>query len=712
MRLFISYAHADRNKVTALITVLQRGGQEIWLDDDLRAGEIWREALRKAIDAADGIVLAITPAWTRSRWCRWEFITARELGKKVIPVLLIKTKLPKSIKKYQYANFIDGFNDAQQVQKFLNDLLVHATEIEISATSDMPKSELEQAIDLALHLGSVTNSTINSEQNLTTASAGNQGIAIGGISDSVVTITISDKTVHIHGERQHNWTLPVMLGLLLVLLGVVAIIVTALPDSLLYSVGFALASDTPNPTATLTPLPTPTLTTTPAPLPVNAFNVVVAGFGYQQLDGSLVQNRVADDLSDIVFDAIKQLPQTQINYSLGWRATGVGHIIDADPKKREEAAARIANTLNADVVIYGIVSTDGFFEIFQPEFYVSAAFTVIEPELLGAAQLGNPVEFLRDSDDNFSAATDLQRRLTILKYFIQGLSSYILGDFEASAGSFENALEYGSDGLDVLYIFAGNAAARDSEPSRALQYYDEALQERPNYARALIGRGSVLYRMALNAADQSLPPYDSDQLLGATLTCRDADVPLSQTPQRLAEQALRCYQEANAADDKQLTADIDVKSAFGVGEVSIWLSINNYGDYWDEAQTELQTVIDLYDTSSPERQLRIRAIAAHAYALLGLRLISIDDANVASVEQAADDYQNAITLLGGDINHSYNRQWIDLYSQQYSALEDRLTNHSTNVLIEPSRTPTSAPAVLDSTTPMAILPTSEVGLRG
>jgi hypothetical protein len=136
MRLFLSYSREDRKIVDELVAVLRNGGQEVWIDDQIRAGTQWRVVLREAIEQSDGIVLALTPNWIASPYCQWEFITAAELGKKVIPVLLSETDIPARISQYQYAKFVDGFTDADRVQRFLDDLLLLAAEIDIDAVDD------------------------------------------------------------------------------------------------------------------------------------------------------------------------------------------------------------------------------------------------------------------------------------------------------------------------------------------------------------------------------------------------------------------------------------------------------------------------------------------------------------------------------------------------------------------------------------------------
>lgn len=670
MRLFLSYSREDRATIDELASILQKGGQEVWIDDAIRIGEHWRDSLRQAIEDSDGIVLSLTPNWLASPWCQWEFVTAVELQKKVIPVLISQTNVPGRISQYQYANFVDGFSDTEQVQKFLDDLLVLATDIDISAVGDISKSELERKIDQEIKLGNIRDSSVEAVQKSDgNDGTGTQGVAAGDITGSTVTIRqettkIGSQTIH-QGEKQRNWTIPVILGLLLALIGTTATVMALLPETqrerLLFSVGLIPASATPVPT-----------NTPEAPSPVG-FKVIVAGFGYENPNGAIERNRLTDNLSDIIASELNQV--TEIDATLSWRSDGVGHILGQTPVEREAQAAQIAYNHNADVVVYGIVRSDGVSNIFEPEFYIMDENAALESEVIGADTLGNPLEF-GNSEDEILAANNFQRRLGVMRYFLRGLASYLAGNFEDARDSFEEALAVESEGLEILYVFAGNAAVRIPELDQALEYYNSALQQRPGYARALVGRGIVIYQKALEVAGENPPPYDSNLKLDPKQTCSDVDVPIPQVPQLLGELALRCYTEARLSTDQPVTADIDVKAAFGAGQASLWLSTHGYGDYWQDVLNQLSRVIALYDASPEERQLRIRAMTGHAYAWLGLRLLSLEPKDSSAVCDALNHYRTAVELLELAVNRSYNRQWIDTYSRQITALEEWLSSQS------------------------------------
>jgi|GEM_PF-2038410 len=669
MRLFISYSHQDASVVAKLEKLLISGGHDVWIDNQIRVGTKWKEELEDAIEKADSIVLALTPGWVASPNCQWEFVTAYERGKKVIPVLIKPTALPERISRIQYADFTEGFRRKTVNQRFLDDILALVTMPLKEQLVSVSKAELEKQIGQALILGNVKDSDVKAQQ-LAEANdiSAQQKLETGTISNSSVTI---NQTVRKESPSK-PWSAPTVLGLIFAFIGVVAAIL-AIPRVSDWFDSFA------------PPMPT----SAPERMPANAFNVVVAGFGYQEAgDSQILVSQIAEDMTFTVYESLRELPQIDNIRSL--QNAGVEYILETSPAEREAHAARMANVLGADVVLYGLITSDGLFNILQPEFYVTAEFAALEPELVGSEEFGNPIDFVGDSDDQITGATALQRRLEVLRFFLRGLALYLSGDFPGSRESFERAASIEQSGLEILNVFAGNAALREQNTTVALEHYDAALRMRPNYTRALIGRGNTLYKRAVELASNVAALGSAE--MGTLALCADTEAPLPEDAVALAELALRCFEEANYAATPVDTADIDVKAAFGLGQVSLWLSMNDYRDLWNDVQTQLQHVTELYRVATPERQLRIRATAAHANAWLGLREITLFANDAIALEQALDHYETALALLRSDVNRAYNQQWIDLYGQQIAVLEDRLlaltpVSIPMNSLAQPSLTP-------------------------
>lgn len=109
MRLFVSYAKANKPQVEQLVTILRAGGHEPWYDFGLLPGQDWQAELLRQITACEAFVYALTPESVSSEWCQWEFAEAVKLGRPVIPVLLDRrTDPPQALARYQYVDFSDG----------------------------------------------------------------------------------------------------------------------------------------------------------------------------------------------------------------------------------------------------------------------------------------------------------------------------------------------------------------------------------------------------------------------------------------------------------------------------------------------------------------------------------------------------------------------------------------------------------------------------
>jgi hypothetical protein len=103
MRLFLSYAHEDKQTVRQLSDLLQDGGHNPWFDHWLLIGKQWKQELEKELRECDAFVYAISQHSLASEWCRWELEQAIKLRKPVIPIVLEKgLALPPSLLDYQY----------------------------------------------------------------------------------------------------------------------------------------------------------------------------------------------------------------------------------------------------------------------------------------------------------------------------------------------------------------------------------------------------------------------------------------------------------------------------------------------------------------------------------------------------------------------------------------------------------------------------------
>jgi WD40 repeat protein len=86
---FVSYARVDLGFVRDLVGALRNAGHNVWVDlDGLYAGEQWWTRICTEIEAANTILLVLSPASAESAACRAEIEHAVRHSKRILPVLL------------------------------------------------------------------------------------------------------------------------------------------------------------------------------------------------------------------------------------------------------------------------------------------------------------------------------------------------------------------------------------------------------------------------------------------------------------------------------------------------------------------------------------------------------------------------------------------------------------------------------------------------
>jgi TIR domain len=97
-RIFISHSSKNNDKAVAMQVWLRaQGWDDVFLDLDpqegLLPGERWQDALRAAADRCQAVLLLVTSDWLASKWCLAEFLLAKQLGKRLFPVLVDEVRI-------------------------------------------------------------------------------------------------------------------------------------------------------------------------------------------------------------------------------------------------------------------------------------------------------------------------------------------------------------------------------------------------------------------------------------------------------------------------------------------------------------------------------------------------------------------------------------------------------------------------------------------
>jgi len=98
---FISYSRVNGEVVSIAAKLLRAGGATVFQDVvDIGYGADWQEALAKAIRQCERVLVFWSLAASSSEWVEREWRMALQAGKRIVPMLLDKTPLPKELSTF------------------------------------------------------------------------------------------------------------------------------------------------------------------------------------------------------------------------------------------------------------------------------------------------------------------------------------------------------------------------------------------------------------------------------------------------------------------------------------------------------------------------------------------------------------------------------------------------------------------------------------
>jgi hypothetical protein len=107
LKVFLCYAHSDKETVRHLHTRITENGIHAWLDsEDLQAGQNWQHEIRKAILKSDVVIVCLSRQFNQQHGYRYEELKlalqkAHMLDDDaifIIPVRLEKCDMPESLR--------------------------------------------------------------------------------------------------------------------------------------------------------------------------------------------------------------------------------------------------------------------------------------------------------------------------------------------------------------------------------------------------------------------------------------------------------------------------------------------------------------------------------------------------------------------------------------------------------------------------------------
>ncbi len=303
------------------------------------------------------------------------------------------------------------------------------------------------------------------------------------------------------------------------------------------------------------------------------FNVAVAEFGQIGPDGSVTQapDGAGLAISGWVANALQNELGSDPN-TLVWHDGAalrplnvtIGRVEGSTPQEQEQAAQILAERLNAHMLLFGNIDTRQ-----QPARLVLQAWIAPRLEyhfedIQGSYQTGAPIPIADLANPGVEAQPEIQRQASAYAWLAMGLTHTYFGQSSAALDAFRQAESFAPDseavqffiGRESLFLSDSDAAHQAALTAQAEAAFQKALQLNPQYARALIGLGSVYFAQAkrlVSAVQAGEPPDQTRQDL--------------QQAGELADQAGAAYNRVFQlpAAARELAVPIDLAAKLGIG---------------------------------------------------------------------------------------------------------------------------------------------------
>ena len=125
IKVFLSFAYADLAGARKIRNLLfHQLGLQVFLHEDLSAGENWRPKLRKELEHADVFVALLTPTSVTDSWLLQETGAAWALEKPIVPIVTrrdVLNNFPMALDPHAMIeiNYLDRLEDPKSADKFV-----------------------------------------------------------------------------------------------------------------------------------------------------------------------------------------------------------------------------------------------------------------------------------------------------------------------------------------------------------------------------------------------------------------------------------------------------------------------------------------------------------------------------------------------------------------------------------------------------------------
>lgn len=109
MTTFVSYSRADLEFARRLAADLRNAGIEIWMDESIRPGVAWDQAIEAALERCSEVVVILSPSSVESQHVRNEIVYAVNAKKTIVPLLYQPCAIPLSLTRVNYLDFTSAY---------------------------------------------------------------------------------------------------------------------------------------------------------------------------------------------------------------------------------------------------------------------------------------------------------------------------------------------------------------------------------------------------------------------------------------------------------------------------------------------------------------------------------------------------------------------------------------------------------------------------
>jgi len=401
----------------------------------------------------------------------------------------------------------------------------------------------------------------------------------------------------------------------------------------------------------------------PAPKMDGIYNIAVAEIGLIQPDGTVTaaDNQAGQKVSGWVAGDLKQQVQDDPNLlvwqdspELAQRNVVIGRVEGQTSEQKIVAAEQMASRLGADMVIFGDIDSRVSPAELRLEIWIAPQLEYDFQEIQGRYQSESPIPILKAADPGLEAQPEIRRQAGTIAWLAIGLTRVQLGQSSEALDAFQKAAALSPDsktvqffiGRENLFLSDRDAARQEEYTSAAEAAFQQSLSSDSQYARGLIGLGSVYFAKAKRLA-----------LLLQRDPNRGDGKQLAQKALSLADQATSAYHRVLAANapPAEYGVPVDLVARLGLGTTfRLQGEINQYLGQADQAEQAIQQSVQTLEALvTAFQQQKLERYLALTYETLGtayqwqgyLQELKTDyPHSLESYQQAAKNFDQCIEL--------------------------------------------------------------------